>query len=132
MTNAPGRKTPRRSTWWSASTPTARARATGLPRHRHRRPAARKRRPGSLQLAEAIRDGFVAAGFAPSNYLGADGIDLRSDLTGLNLSEKPKALVEFGNMTDSADIAVLRSEDGRARMADAVVAGIEAALAARG
>ena len=35
-------------------------------------------------------------------------------------------------MTDSADIAVLRSEDGRARMADAVVAGIEAALAARG
>ena len=26
----------------------------------------------------------------------------------------------------------LRSEDGRARMADAVVAGIEAALAARG
>ena len=88
--------------------------------------------PGSLQLAEAIRDGFVAAGFAPSNYLGADGIDLRSDLTGLNLSEKPKALVEFGNMTDSADIAVLRSEDGRARMADAVVAGIETALAARG
>ena len=83
-------------------------------------------------MAEAIRDGFVAAGFAPSNYLGADGIDLRSDLTGLNLSEKPKALVEFGNMTDSADIAVLRSEDGRARMADAVVAGIEAALAARG
>ena len=74
----------------------------------------------------------VAAGFAPSNYLGADGIDLRSDLTGLNLSEKPKALVEFGNMTDSADIAVLRSEDGRSRMADAVVAGIETALAARG
>ena len=87
---------------------------------------------GSLHLAEAIRDGFVAAGFAPSNYVGADGIDLRSDLTGLNLSKKPKALVEFGNMTDSADIAVLRSEDGRARMADAVIAGIETALAARG
>ncbi|MFD5867978.1 N-acetylmuramoyl-L-alanine amidase [Corynebacterium sp. NPDC060344] len=87
---------------------------------------------GSLQLAEAIRDAFVGAGFAPSNYLGSDGIDLRADLTGLNLSEKPKALVEFGNMTDSADIAVLRSAEGRARMAGAVVAGIEAALDARG
>lgn len=87
---------------------------------------------GSLALARAIRDGFVAAGFAPSNYLGTDGIDLRSDLTGLNLSAKPKALVEFGNMRDSADIAVMGSESGRGRMADAVVAGIESALAGRG
>lgn len=79
---------------------------------------------GSGALAANIRDAFVAAGFAPSNYLGDGGIDLRADLTGLNLSTKPKALVEFGNMRDSADITVLGSADGRARMADAVVDGI--------
>ena len=79
---------------------------------------------GSMALAGAIRDAFVDAGFAPSNYLGTDGIDLRSDLTGLNLSSKPKVLMEFGNMRDPADIAVLASDDGRARMADAVVDGI--------
>lgn len=79
-------------------------------------------------LAAHIRDAFVAGGFAPSNYLGVDGIDRRSDLTGLNLSTKPKVLVEFGNMRDSADIAELASPEGRARMAEAVAAGVAAAL----
>lgn len=87
---------------------------------------------GSLALARSLRDSLVAAGFAPSNYLGKDGIDLRSDLTGLNLSEKPKALIEFGNMRDSSDIALMHSDDGRARMADAVVAGISRAAAQQG
>lgn len=87
---------------------------------------------GSAALAADLRDALVDAGFATSNYLGENGIHLRTDLTGLNLSTKPKALVEFGNMRDSADIAVLGSEDGRARLADAVVDGIARALGATG
>ena len=83
---------------------------------------------GSAVLAANIRDGFLAGGFTPSNYLGVDGIDHRSDLTGLNLSTKPKVLVEFGNMRDSADIALLASEDGRAEMARAVIRGITATI----
>lgn len=82
----------------------------------------------SGELAANIRDGFIAGGFAPSNYLGVDGIDHRNDLTGLNLSTKPKVLVEFGNMRDSADIALLASEDGREGMARAVVRGIIATI----
>ncbi|WP_295623715.1 N-acetylmuramoyl-L-alanine amidase [uncultured Corynebacterium sp.] len=83
----------------------------------------------SERLAAAIRDSLVGAGFATSNYLGVDGIDRRTDLTGLNLSTKPKVLVEFGNMRDSADIAVLASPEGRARMAEAVADGITAGVA---
>lgn len=83
---------------------------------------------GSAELAANIRDGFLAGGFTPSNYLGVDGIDHRSDLTGLNLSTKPKVLVEFGNMRDSTDIALLASEDGRTGMAQAVVRGIIATI----
>lgn len=61
---------------------------------------------------------------SPRRITSATAESTQGDLTGLNLSTKPKALVEFGNMRDSADITVLGSADGRARMADAVVDGI--------
>lgn len=80
---------------------------------------------GSTALAQNLRDALVSAGFAPSNYLGADGLNPRADLTGLNLSTRPKALVEFGNMRDSADLALLTSDTDRRRMAEAIVAGLE-------
>lgn len=80
---------------------------------------------GSTALAQNLRDAMVSAGFAPSNYLGADGLNPRADLTGLNLSTRPKALVEFGNMRDSADLALLTSDTDRRRMAEAIVAGLE-------
>ncbi|MDO5030950.1 MAG: N-acetylmuramoyl-L-alanine amidase [Corynebacterium sp.] len=80
---------------------------------------------GSTALAQSLRDAMVSAGFAPSNYLGADGLNPRADLTGLNLSTRPKALVEFGNMRDSADLALLTSDTDRRRMAEAIVAGLE-------
>lgn len=83
---------------------------------------------GSTGLAESLRDAFLAAGFAPSNYLGVDGLNPRADLTGLNLSTRPKALVEYGNMRDSADLALLASAEGRRRLAEATVAGLEAFL----
>ena len=79
---------------------------------------------GSTQLAELIRDQLVDDGFATSNYLGSNGIDYRSDLTGLNLSSKPKVLIEFGNMRDSVDIGLLQSAQQRERFATAITAGI--------
>ena len=85
----------------------------------------------SAELATDLRDAMVAKGFQPSNYLGSDGLNPRSDLTGLNLSTKPKALMEFGNMRDSQDIALLQSEDGQERMAQAMVDGVTEFLSAR-
>ncbi|MEJ5919159.1 N-acetylmuramoyl-L-alanine amidase [Corynebacterium sp. H78] len=82
----------------------------------------------SESLATALRDAFVAASLTPSNYLGQNGIDYRADLTGLNLSTKPKVLIEFGNMRDSEDIALLQSPDGQATFADAIVKGVAASL----
>ncbi|MFJ4651652.1 N-acetylmuramoyl-L-alanine amidase [Nocardia sp. NPDC088792] len=78
----------------------------------------------SPQLATALRDGFTNAGFSTSNYVGSDGLDPRSDLAGLNLSEVPTALVECGNMRDPDDAAVIESADGRARFANAITAAI--------
>lgn len=92
-------------------------------------PLANNDEQGSTALATALRDAFVAAGFAPSNYLGSQGLNPRADLTGLNLSTKPKALVEYGNMRDSSDIALLTSSEGRQRLAEATVAGLEGFLA---
>lgn len=83
---------------------------------------------GSTALARSLRDAFVAAGFAPSNYLGSEGLNPRSDLTGLNLSTRPKALVEYGNMRDSVDIALLTDAAARHRLAEATVLGLESFL----
>lgn len=79
---------------------------------------------GSTKLAESLQSAMLSAGFEPSNYLGVDGLYPRSDLTGLNLSTKPKVLVEFGNMQDSTDFALLSSEEDRERLAEAIAAGL--------
>ncbi|WP_062829653.1 Rv3717 family N-acetylmuramoyl-L-alanine amidase [Mycolicibacterium brisbanense] len=82
----------------------------------------------ALQLARAMRDQLVAAGFTPSNYLGSDGLYGRSDLAGLNLAQYPSVLVEMGNMKNRDDAALLESEQGRARCAAAVASGLNAYL----
>ncbi|MBV7294765.1 N-acetylmuramoyl-L-alanine amidase [Corynebacterium sp. TAE3-ERU12] len=78
----------------------------------------------SKQLAVDIRDAMSKAGFMESNYLGAQGLWPRADLTGLNLSTRPKVLVECGNMRNDQDAAMLQSAEGQQRLADAIVAGI--------
>jgi N-acetylmuramoyl-L-alanine amidase len=80
----------------------------------------------SLGLAHDLRDALAGAGFATSNYLGAQGLDGRGDLAALSLSEHPTALVECGNMRDAAEAAVLSSPDGRQRYAEAIAAGTAA------
>jgi N-acetylmuramoyl-L-alanine amidase len=83
----------------------------------------------SLRLARLLRDGLRQSGVAVSNYIGSDGLSPRDDLAGLNLSERPAALVECGNMRDAAEAATLSSADGRQRYAAAIAEAIVGYLA---
>lgn len=83
----------------------------------------------SSRLASTVRDAMVSAGLPVSNYLGTDGLNPRADLTGLNLSTKPKILIEFGNMRNADDLAALRSREGRRQRARAVAEGLASYLA---
>lgn len=82
----------------------------------------------SARLARDLRDALVAAGFAPANYVGARGIDVRRDLGTLNRSDIPAVMAELGNMRDARDATVLESPAGQRRFARAVAAAIRAWL----
>ncbi|MGH3625693.1 MAG: N-acetylmuramoyl-L-alanine amidase [Sciscionella sp.] len=82
----------------------------------------------ALRLARSLRDRMRAAGFGTSNYLGSAGLDGRNDLGGLNLSTRPAALIECGNMRNAGEAAVFASASGRAHYARAIAAGIIAYL----
>ncbi|MEV6880142.1 N-acetylmuramoyl-L-alanine amidase [Amycolatopsis sp. NPDC051128] len=83
----------------------------------------------STRLARTLRDTMRASGFSSANYIGSDGLAPRPDLAGLNLSTRPAALVECGNMRDATEAARMASADGRQRFAAAIAAAIEAYLA---
>ena len=83
----------------------------------------------SQALGIALRDAMRGAGFTDSDYLGVDGISLRADLAGLNLSTRPVALVECANMRNPDEAAVVSSPEGRQRYADAIAAGVLTFLA---
>lgn len=93
-----------------------------------RPPAGSEMAGRSAALAGDIRDGLVATGFSPSNSLGSDGLWQRSDLAGLNLSLRPTVLIEFGNMRNSADAALMSSAAGQRQYADGVAKGVLAFL----
>ncbi|MFC4083062.1 N-acetylmuramoyl-L-alanine amidase [Amycolatopsis samaneae] len=80
------------------------------------------------KLARTLRNTLRDKGFSTANYLGADGLSPRDDLAGLNLSTRPAALVECGNMRDATEAAAMSSEDGRRRYATAIAAAVEAYL----
>ncbi|WP_152547124.1 N-acetylmuramoyl-L-alanine amidase [Amycolatopsis orientalis] len=84
----------------------------------------------SAKLATALRDGIRAGGFPTSNYLGANGLAPRADLAGLNLSTRPAALVECGNMRNDAEAAAMSSEEGRQQYAAVIAKAIADYLAA--
>ncbi|WP_410666695.1 N-acetylmuramoyl-L-alanine amidase [Amycolatopsis sp. cmx-4-68] len=83
----------------------------------------------STRLAQTLRDTMRTSGFSLSNYIGGNGLSARSDLAGLNLSTRPVALVECGNMRNAAEAARMTSEEGRQQYASAIAAAIEAYLA---
>jgi N-acetylmuramoyl-L-alanine amidase len=85
----------------------------------------------AMQLAHAMRDALVAAGYQPSTYIGSDGLYGRDDLAGLNLAQYPAVLVELGNMKNADEAAQMESPDGRAKYAAAVANGITAYLNAK-
>ncbi|GAA5163102.1 N-acetylmuramoyl-L-alanine amidase [Amycolatopsis dongchuanensis] len=82
----------------------------------------------SISLAHALRDSLQRAGYPTSTYLGSAGIYPRDDLAGLNLSTRPAALVECGNMRNATEAAAMASPEGRARYAQAIASAIEAFL----
>ena len=86
----------------------------------------------SVQFARVMRDQLAGSGIPPSTYIGSSGLNPRSDIAGLNLAQYPSILVELGNMKNPADSALMTTEQGRQKYADAVVRGIVAFLSTQG
>jgi N-acetylmuramoyl-L-alanine amidase len=83
----------------------------------------------SLRLATRLRDAFSAYGVPRSSYIGdGTGLDVRSDLGTLNLSDVPIAMIEIGNMRNASDARRMTTAAGQDRYAAAVVRGIRAYL----
>ncbi|MCX4974964.1 N-acetylmuramoyl-L-alanine amidase [Streptomyces sp. NBC_00620] len=80
----------------------------------------------SRDLGVRIAGNFAReTGTAPSNYIGeGTGLDVRTDLGGLNLSTVPKVFIECGNMRDSQDAARLTSGAWRQKAASGISDGI--------
>ena len=80
----------------------------------------------SHQLALAIRTAFRnGTGLPYATYIGHNGLDVRSDLGGLNLSDVPKVFIETGNMRNATDAALLSNPSFREREAKALAAGFD-------
>src|SRR5205823_487933 len=83
----------------------------------------------SRRLALAVRVAFARGTGEPySTYAGRAGLDVRSDLGGLNLSDVPKVFVETANMRNAADTRRLESGAYREREALALARGLAAFL----
>lgn len=77
----------------------------------------------SLRLAKVTRARLRAAGLPVAGYIaGGDGLDVRSDLGTLNLSDVPTVMVELGNMRHPADARRMTTRQGQARYARALAA----------
>lgn len=86
----------------------------------------------SKQLALAVRSAFQTATGEPyASYTGgSQGMTVRSDLAGLNLSRVPAVMIECGNMRNSTDADRLSSSDWRQRAAVGIAAGVGSYLTA--
>ncbi len=86
----------------------------------------------SRRLGLDIRNEYHATTGEPySDYVGMAGLDVRTDLGGLNLSKVPKVFIECANMRNSIDAARLTSAAFRQRVAVAIAAGFAAFLHGR-
>lgn len=83
------------------------------------------------RLAGITRHQLVQRGMTPSNYLGRDGIQPRSDLAGLNLSTVPKVMIECANMKNPDDALHLTSSEWRQNMAAGIAEAISVFLRSR-
>jgi N-acetylmuramoyl-L-alanine amidase len=80
--------------------------------------------PKSDRLGVDIRNAFhQGTGIPYSTYLGKKGLDVRSDLGGLNVATVPAVFIEAGNMRNAGDAAKMKSAAGRQKMAEALSQG---------
>src|SRR5262249_56621179 len=80
----------------------------------------------SRRLALAVRQAFATGTAEPySTYAGRDGLDVRTDLGGLNRSTVPKVLIETANMRNAEDASRLESPAYREREAASLARGLE-------
>ncbi|WP_374216213.1 N-acetylmuramoyl-L-alanine amidase [Frankia sp. R82] len=83
----------------------------------------------STRLATTLRTAFGQATGQPlADYLGQQGMTIRSDLGGLNLSRVPKVFLECGNMRNPTDAGELVDPAWRARAATGLADGISSFL----
>lgn len=83
----------------------------------------------SKRLAVVLRDVYRReTGLPTATYLGGDGLSVRSDFGGLNLSDVPKVLFESANMRNATDVALLVQPAFRQRIARALADGLQAYL----
>ncbi len=78
----------------------------------------------SKTLSTAIRAGLDHAKLRRSTAYGGDGLDVRTDLGTLNLSDVPVVMVELGNMRNAHDAKLMSTSTGRGRYATGLVSGI--------
>ena len=87
-----------------------------------------QRRPEPTDpLAAAERVAGALRG-EPVRAVDGTGLDIRSDLGTLNMSDVPVAMIEIGNMRNAGDARRMTSVKGRARYANAIVQGIRTYL----
>ncbi len=86
----------------------------------------------SQRLGNDVRQAFLAGvpAMPESTYGGDQGISLRDDLAGLNLTQVPKVLIECGNMRNATDAQMLVSASFQQSAARALAAAIVAFLSA--
>lgn len=79
----------------------------------------------SARLGADIRTAMLAGTQMPtSDYDGKNGIKLRDDLAGLNLTKVPKILIEVGNMRNKTDAKLLTTAAFQKQVALALLAAI--------
>jgi N-acetylmuramoyl-L-alanine amidase len=79
----------------------------------------------SKRLAVDTRAALRARGLRVANYTaGGDGLDFRSDLGTLNLSNIPTVMVELGNMRNVRDAHRMSTAAGRATYARALTSAV--------
>ena len=82
----------------------------------------------SKTLSRAMRRGLDHAKVRRSTAYGGDGLDVRTDLGTLNLSNVPAVLIELGNMRNAHDARLMSTSAGRGRYAAGLVFGIRTFL----
>ncbi|HYU59515.1 MAG TPA: N-acetylmuramoyl-L-alanine amidase [Solirubrobacterales bacterium] len=79
----------------------------------------------SRRLAVVLRNAYEhVTGLPRSTYAGEAGLDRRSDLGGLRLSDVPKVFIETGNMRNHTDAQKLESNGFRRKIARGIFAGL--------